>query len=181
MIRIDWIDRLLKIYCHLSGRNTLYILLPSRGGKGKRLKSPRPIFIVTIDNNVIVSRSKLSVAFSSLSKIPATKAMRKLERGPDKATRRLSVLGFFKLYGLTGTGLPHPKFVKSIIRKPKTSKCAIGLSVSRPLYFAVGSPLRFATNAWAYSWTVTLSITTRKIISASVKPIVGILNNISKT
>src|SRR5882762_500621 len=37
---------------------------------------------------------------------------------------------------------------------PTTSRCAMGLSVSRPRSLAVGSPSRVATYAWLNSWKV---------------------------
>jgi hypothetical protein len=63
-------------------------------------------------------------------------------------------LGFFNLFGFTGTGLAHPKCTKKIIIVPNRSRCASGFKVKRPFCFAVSSPYLFATKACAYSWNV---------------------------
>jgi len=40
-----------------------------------------------------------------------TPANKKLANGPNKDTIAISLLGFFKLYGFTGTGLAQPKTI----------------------------------------------------------------------
>ncbi len=74
-------------------------------------------------------------------------AIIRLETGPAAEIRAEPVLGFLRLYGLKGTGLPQPIPINSKARVPKTSKCEIGLSVSLPSDLAVLSPSLVATNA----------------------------------
>ena len=77
----------------------------------------------------------------------------KLETGPAKDTSAESLLGFFKLIGLNGTGFPHPKPSSNKNMVPTGSKCAPGFRVILPIFLAVLSPKAFATNAWENSCT----------------------------
>ena len=75
------------------------------------------------------------------------------DKGPANATFILSNLGFWRLYGFTGTGLAHPNKTEEPNRinikgrriEPNISRCGIGLRVNRPAYLAVGSPCLRAT------------------------------------
>ena len=60
-----------------------------------------------------------------------------LDAGPAIATFIMSIRGFEKLAGFTGTGLAQPKPTNNIINDPIGSKCAIGLRVKRPFLAAV--------------------------------------------
>lgn len=51
-----------------------------------------------------------------------------------------------------GTGFAHPNPNSTMQMEPKRSRCRNGLRVNRPWYFAVGSPILLAAQAWAYSW-----------------------------
>ena len=82
-----------------------------------------------------------------------TAAMR-LVAGPARATRALSLCGCLKFWSLTGTGLPQPMWAKIKRRVPRGSKWRRGLRETRPMWRAVGSPRRLATQAWAASWVV---------------------------
>ena len=64
----------------------------------------------------------------------------KLDKGPAKDIKAESLLIFFKLNGLNGTGLPHPKPVKSRNIIPSGSKCALGFRVTLPNFLGVSSP-----------------------------------------
>ena len=77
----------------------------------------------------------------------------------------MSRRGFLKNVGSTGIGFAYaktgnrstPRAATRInasagrISEPNGSISGLGFSVSRPQRFAVGSPSRTATNAWAYS------------------------------
>ena len=82
----------------------------------------------------------------------------KLDTGPARATMAISLRGSLKLRQSTGTGLAQPKKTPPVNRAtpgkitvPKISRWAIGLIVNLPSSFAVGSPFRLATQAWANS------------------------------
>jgi hypothetical protein len=76
------------------------------------------------------------------------KAREKFDSGPAAETFTLSIAGFLKFAGLTGTGFAQPirKLECDIIKNngtmivPTMSMCGMGLKVNRPEYFAVGSP-----------------------------------------
>ena len=76
----------------------------------------------------------------------------KLTAGPERAIKKLSREGWRRLRRSTGTGLPQPMWINIKASVPKGSRCARGFSVSLPLALAVGSPSRFAVQAWAASW-----------------------------
>ena len=48
------------------------------------------------------------------------KAIIRLEAGPAAEIRAEPVLGFLRLYGLNGTGLPQPISINNKARVPKT-------------------------------------------------------------
>mgnify|MGYP004499737293 CR=1 FL=1 len=62
------------------------------------------------------------------------------DTGPAKAVIAISLLGFLKLLGFTGTGLAQPKPNNNIPSAPIGSILGIGSKVNLPLFFAVGSP-----------------------------------------
>ena len=61
-------------------------------------------------------------------------------RGPAIATKNSPLIEFLKYAGLICTGLPRPKPITNIIKKPMGSMCAIGFGVSLFCNFGVGSP-----------------------------------------
>ncbi len=71
-------------------------------------------------------------------------AMIKFANGPASAIKTESHFGFFRLYGLNGTGFAQPNPKSKSGMNPNRSKCASGLSVNRPSRSAVGSPRNFA-------------------------------------
>jgi len=66
----------------------------------------------------------------------------------------MSLRGFLKYLGSTGTGLAHPKLKRKRQIAPKGSMWVKGLKESLPRLFAVGSPRDNAALPWAYSWMV---------------------------
>ena len=106
---------------------------------------------------------------------PKTRASMKFVSGPAKATRASPYFPYFKLYGLYGTGFAQPNKNPALITTSKMGKMTepigsawrIGLRVSLPFSFAVGSPKIFAMYPWETSWATieTMSTTIKKIIS----------------
>ncbi len=85
-------------------------------------------------------------------------ASARLESGPARLTHIMSLPIFLKLRGFTGTGFAHPKSPeKKSISVPMGSRCFMGLSVTLPSIFAVGSPSLLATHACAHSCMVRAS------------------------
>lgn len=85
-------------------------------------------------------------------------AIKKFESGPAKETIALSLKGFLKLFGLTGTGFAQPirnaplkndRNGKS--NEPIGSICLTGFKEYLPCCSAVESPNFFAENACANS------------------------------
>ncbi len=71
---------------------------------------------------------------------PKMATKRRLERGPAKETIAVPISLFLKLYSFIGTGLLHPNLKRIMESAPMGSICLIGLRVSLPYAFAVGSP-----------------------------------------
>ena len=74
--------------------------------------------------------------------------------GPAIATRAGPIRWLLRLYGLNGTGFPHPNPANSKSSVPQTSICTKGFIERRPIFFAVGSPKALATAACENSWIV---------------------------
>ena len=74
--------------------------------------------------------------------------------GWAKAVSAMPRLGCLKLRILTGTGFAQPNLNTTIMRRPKISRCLMGLSVSLPISFAVLSPSLYATKPWLSSCRV---------------------------
>lgn len=135
----------------LVGKTEKRILEPSRGGTGTKLKTARTILIRTTSLMTIKKELGRSVISSETRIITANiKAIHRFEKGPAKATIASPHLLFFKLYGLYGTGLAHPKIKpEKLVRigtmtEPTGSMCLMGFKVSLPSYFAVRSPRKSA-------------------------------------
>jgi len=79
------------------------------------------------------------------------KERRKLAKGPERAVKARSFLGFKKLKGFIGTGFPQPKPASKIQTVPMGSKWERGFRVNLPSSLAVGSPSLKAERAWANS------------------------------
>ena len=85
----------------------------------------------------------------NLKSKPKIIAKLKLAAGPAKATKPISLFGFFRSKGLKGTGFAQPKTKLPLLTKkrkrgkrkePKGSKCFKGFKDNLPLSLAVGSP-----------------------------------------
>ena len=78
------------------------------------------------------------------------------EAGPARAEMAAPTSGGTPrmLYGLIGTGLPHPKPTSRNASEPKRSRCRIGFSETRPSSFAVASPSARPVKACVHSWNV---------------------------
>ena len=84
---------------------------------------------------------------------PKNKANAIFESGPAMATLKEPHFWSLKLQGLIGTGFAQPtntglpliNKINGKIIEPNKSKCFSGFKVSRPAYFAVGSPSEKAT------------------------------------
>ena len=81
----------------------------------------------------------------SLIGIPATPDITRFEAGPAAEISTSACFGLRVRKGLIGTGFAHPKPTKKINAEPTGSRCARGLSVSRPIDRGVGSPSPSAT------------------------------------
>src|ERR1700740_2521370 len=88
-------------------------------------------------------------------------AIRKLLTGPATAVRISLVTAFLKFLGSTGVGFAQPitgkpvnSAISGITIVPTGSMCLMGLREIRPSMRAVGSPQRFAVQAWADSCTL---------------------------
>ena len=81
---------------------------------------------------------------TNLNNKPNIRAKKKFVIGPASDTVKLSHLGLVKLRELIITGLPQPKPAKRRKIVPKRSKWSIGLRLSLPMSFGVGSPKRLA-------------------------------------
>ncbi len=101
---------------------------------GSRLKSPRLILIMTRIWMSPVTETRVGESKEIIT------ARIRLLKGPAKAVRAMSLGGFSKLWGLTGTGLPQPNPVRNKNIVPKGSRWASGLMVTRPAFFGVSSP-----------------------------------------
>ena len=91
---------------------------------------------------------------TNLNNKPNIKAKKKFVIGPASDTVKLSNFGFEKFRELTITGLPQPKPASKRKIVPSKSKWEIGLRLSLPISFEVGSPRRLAAYAWANSCNV---------------------------
>ena len=106
----------------LGGNMLASTLLPSSGGIGRRLKTPRATFRMkkTINNSTapvaivefVFTRPKLPSImpneYSSLIPRPAMKAIMKLLIAPAADTQKFATRLFRHLKGLTGVGLAQP-------------------------------------------------------------------------
>jgi len=97
----------------------------------------------------------------SLRMIDRRLAKIRLLVGPARAIRAESRLGWRRLKGSKGTGLPQPKRKTRSIKVPIGSRCLRGLREILPSRLAVGSPSLSAIKAWANSWMVTAMIRAR--------------------
>jgi len=104
---------------------------------------------------------KKPVSGINLKNIEKIAARAKLDKGPEKATRAESLLGFWKLIGFTGVGFAHPNIgpwktsnKRGSISVPRGSIWTIGFKLIRPESLAVGSPRKLAEKACAASWMV---------------------------
>jgi len=118
-------------------------LEPSNGGMGKRLNNARLILREINPSRIMLTE----VGTVARRRIRASrKARMTLLAGPARAIRAVSFLGFLRLYGSKGAGLPQPnRPVIRMVSVPKGSKWAKGLRVRRPKARGVGSPNRSAT------------------------------------
>ncbi len=129
---------------------------PSSGGMGSMLNRARTMLIMMVYCSA-QSRRELGLMKpgGALKKMVRSIALAVMARvilvsGPAKATHIISLSGFRKNAGSTGTGLaqprikPEPDSIKSAgsIIDPKISICGIGFRVSLPRFLAVGSPKR---------------------------------------
>ena len=92
-------------------KNENKTLEPSRGGIGIKLNTNSTKFKTVKYTKKIISMLVLA-SKTGTNNLKATKeitATNKLERGPAMATIAGPNLGYFKLYGLKGTGFAHPK------------------------------------------------------------------------
>lgn len=135
------------------GNNAKRIFEPSSGGIGIKLKIAKTILIkiiisIKIKNGLLIIPKNI-VNFKIKLKIIA---IERLLNGPANPISPLSLFGFFKFKGLNGTGFAQPNKIGLLAIKskngnknePKKSKCFKGFKVSRPAFFAVGSPSLFA-------------------------------------
>ena len=114
---------------------------PSKGATGIMLKTANAILIrVKYSNNTKIDSVKSPDPFKNRSIMPPMKAKIKLAAGPAAATFIISILGFLKNLGSTGTGFAQPNPTNKIMSDPIISKCAIGFKESRPIRAAVVSP-----------------------------------------
>lgn len=153
-----------------SGTNVNRMWEPSSGGIGKRLKTASRRFINTTAPK---AKNKDWLAWmAGIKRIinPKTTASKMFEAGPARATFKSAYFPL-KLKGFIGTGFAPPiiKLVGRIIIKSgkitvkKGSIWGIGFKVSRPIFFAVGSPREYAAIPWAYSWKTAEKISIIKI------------------
>lgn len=129
------------------GKSPKRIVPPSKGGTGKRLKSASTIFKVIMALKIGKRVNKIGdigiILKSKESKIPRIM----FDPGPAREIKAASLLGFFKLKGSIGTGLPQPKRKINKAKVPKGSRWARGFKVRRSLILGVGSPSLSATKA----------------------------------
>src|SRR4030043_2269095 len=127
--------------------------IPSRGWK-PRGSPPRPTrkFLRKAETPGLAS---LITRMASRGKTAA----RMFAIGPAADIQRLSRRGFFRLKGLTGTGLAQPKGGAFIMTRRSGNKIVpngptwgIGVRVTRPKFRAVSSPNFEAAQPWAASW-----------------------------
>lgn len=83
----------------------------------------------------------------SLRMIDKRLAKMRLLVGPARAIKAESRLGWRRLKGSKGTGLPQPKRKTRSIKVPTGSRCLRGLREILPSRLAVGSPSLSATKA----------------------------------
>ena len=127
------------------------IFEPSSGGNGSRLKIPRKMEMWNMYRSVIIMNSGV-VRGRYFNGIKIDIDIKKFENGPASATNALSLIGFLKFCGLTGTGFPQPIIlVTAKTNVPNGSRWRIGFSDSLPCDFAVLSPKRYAIPACAAS------------------------------
>ena len=114
-----------------------------------------------IDTKVNKNWLKKPVSGKTLKSAEKTAARAKFEKGPEKATKAESLLGFWKLIGFTGVGFAHPNTgpwktsnKRGSISVPRGSIWTIGFKLIRPESLAVGSPRKLAEKACAASWMV---------------------------
>ena len=124
---------------------------PSSGGTGTKLKTIKKTFNNAKFNKNIINKLVFGskVGTKTRKVISAIKAIIKFDNGPAMATIAGPYFGYFKLYGLNGTGLAQPNaaplvtsMIRGIIIVPHISMCAIGFKVKRPAFLAVLSPSR---------------------------------------
>ena len=93
------------------------------------------------NNSVSLSVTRLCIenAKNNVNIMDHMIAIIRFAKGPAKATKNMPLFRFLKLYGLTGTGLAHPKtkppkYISKAgnITVPNKSIWAMGLSVRRP-------------------------------------------------
>ncbi len=157
------------LVCKLTSTKAKSNFEPSSGGMGIKLKTPKITFqkisIPTIQKIILAGEparisdnpsqsllinSLMIVNFdSSASGInkpitAATKAMKKLVKGPAKATKTSPHFPPRRAYGLYGTGFAHPNakpvvytIIMGKIIEPIGSMCFVGSSVRRPASLAV--------------------------------------------
>ncbi len=121
------------------GNSPTKIFDPSKGLIGIRLKKANPKLIIKnrwINSKVIIG----SWMGTILRRIPTRTAQMMLLKGPERAINPWSLLGWRKLYGSIGTGLPQPKPRRKRATVPIGSKWANGFKVNLPSSFGVGSP-----------------------------------------
>ena len=82
--------------------------------------------------------------------MPLKRAKIIFARGPAALIQSIFFLGFFNLFGFTGTGLAHPKCTKKIIIVPNRSRCASGFKVT--LFHTCFDSLHRAIRQSEYLW-----------------------------
>ncbi|GEM_PF-6571842 len=117
-----------------------------------RLKRPNPTLIITKYNKNFISIGGPNPI--DLINIPPINAKSRLEKGPLREIRIISLLILLKYMGFIGTGLAHPKLNIKRQHIPIGSICFRGFRVSLPAYSAEGSPKERETLPWAYSCIV---------------------------
>ena len=150
---------------------------PSRGATGIRLNNINARFITMNSNrkpDKVGNKPEEAVyeINPARSGITASRAKSRFDKGPARETH-ITAAGdlLFNAYGLIGTGFAHPKPANSSIKVPIRSRCAVGLSVSRPFILGVSSPKALATKACENSCTekAISNVMIRDMIVAGVK------------
>lgn len=139
-------ENLMYSALELGGKKWSKIFDPSSGGIGIRLKKASAKFICMKRKRRrkkrLSEKRKSSTPFpkkfliKNADKMPTAK----FEAGPADATIAISLNGFLKLKGFTGTGLAHPNLAINSIIVPMGSRWLNGFIVSLPEMRGVESP-----------------------------------------